>query len=61
MAVSYRCSMCLPEGASLGFADLVAGPPTHCHGRGDTTRPGIMGGFRCSCECNRKAQEAHDG
>lgn len=54
MSVSFPCFDCVPEGTSLGVLDLTAGPPTHCQGRNDTVRPGLIGGYRCSCECNRR-------
>lgn len=53
MAVSYLCVDCFSEGTTYGFAGLVAGPPTHCHGKNDKAMPGVLGGFRCICECNR--------
>jgi hypothetical protein len=53
MSVSWLCYDCVPEGTPLGLTDLTTGPPRHCHGRNDTTRKGVMGGFTCSCECNQ--------
>lgn len=53
MSVSWLCFNCVPEGTRLGFSDLTTGTPQHCNGRNDTTRPGLLGGYRCSCECNQ--------
>jgi hypothetical protein len=56
MSVSFVSTACQPEGAPLEFAGLglKAGPPSHCHGKYDTVRSGLLGGYRCSCECNRE-------
>lgn len=60
MSTSHLCLNCVPEGTPLGFGNLTAGPPSHCYGRSDTTRDGVMGGFSCSCECKRTKPELPD-
>ena len=57
MSLSFPCFDCVPEGTPLGLMDLTTGPPRHCHGRHDTVREGLIGGYRCSCECNRPKDE----
>lgn len=41
-----RCVMCSPPRLFPGVE------PTHCYGTADKKPPpGVLGGFRCSCEC----------
>lgn len=46
------CSTCLP----LAFFQHVI-EPSHCHGASDRPPlPGVLGGFRCGCECNKPTE-----
>jgi len=43
------CDHCATNTARFG--DMRA-EPGHCYGKGDIPAPGgVLGGFRCSCEC----------
>lgn len=40
------------ECAPISISGLMTIQPSHCYGTGDRRpHPGVLGGFRCSCEC----------
>lgn len=53
MVLSTVCGSCL--GVDLSFFGLEGrSEPDHCYGRSDRpAAPGVLGGYRCSCECRR--------
>lgn len=51
MVTMNLCMACLPEGHKM-LPGVTAGPPKHCYGRNDRITPGVIGGYRCLCECN---------
>ena len=55
--VAYApCASCAPTEV-LG----VKPEPIHCYGTGDRPAPrGVLGGFRCSCECRHWKREDRD-
>jgi len=46
MTATGLCFSCRPDDWFLHYV------PSHCYGAGDKPAPeGVLGGFRCSCEC----------
>jgi hypothetical protein len=48
MVASHLCSLCRPVALLPG---MEGEEPWHCYGRSDHVTPGVLGGYRCSCEC----------
>jgi hypothetical protein len=51
MVAAHLCSLCRPVALLPG---MEGHPPSHCAGRSDHVIPGVLGGYRCSCECRHQ-------
>jgi hypothetical protein len=47
MVATLICSLC----QRFSLPGLMSTEPSHCYGRTEHVVPGVLGGYRCECEC----------
>jgi hypothetical protein len=58
MVADILCALCTPMGEAMrtmlsqfNNGKVIEDQLSHCYGRSGHTTPGLLGGWRCPCEC----------